>query len=321
MNNKYLPLFLSMCCLSESVAADELCKSTLEYIYVTNEANNTVSTCPLEHGGIIGACTSSNPGSTFSGPSSILVNPTGSLAYVTNYNSNAVSYCPIDNSGTLQTCTSSGGIFNGPSGVAINSSSSFGYVTNFNSNTVSGCTLNSDGSFNTCTSYSDPSFQFPNSIIIDDGNVYVTNSNTSSGSVSICPINPDNSLGACTVDSDSTFHGSAGLAADRLGRYAYVVNGSNLVSPQTVSVCPIQPNGSLGSCAVANSTLFQGVNFGKITVNRSSTRVFLANQYNNYLVSCSIMSNGNLTRCMSLSDPSFDNPQGVAISQPVCIAN
>jgi DNA-binding beta-propeller fold protein YncE len=285
------------------------------FAYVTNFATNTVSTCPIHRGGTLAPCAASNPGFTFSGPGAITLNPTGSIAYVSNYYSNTISVCPINAYGTLETCTASSATFNGPAGITINALGTYAYITNFNNNTVSGCPLNADGSLGACTSFSDATFLYPDSIALNQSGTfaYVTNSNTALGSVSICPVNSDGTLGTCTQDSDSTFHGSAGLAINRLGTFAYIVNGSNHYSPQTVSVCPINSNGSLSACTALNSASFQGVNFGKISLNPANTLAYVANQTNNWISVCPVFLNGNFGDCVSLSDATFSQPQGVAL--------
>ena len=143
----------------------------------------------------------------------------------------------------------------------------------------------------------------------------MTNSNTSAGSVSVCPVHADGTLGACAQDVDPTLHGSAGLALNRTGKFAYVVNGSNEITPQTVSACPIQSDGSLSACTALNSISFQGVNLGKISLDHASKYAYVANQYNNWISVCPVLQNGNFRPCSSLADPTFNQPQGIALDK------
>jgi hypothetical protein len=117
----------------------------------------------------------------------------------------------------------------------------------------------SDGSLSACTAVSgsgpapNPGFNFPEGIgfnapgtIAYIGNVGSTT--TISNYVSICPVT-DGTFGACTVaQGNGTFNFTAstqiGLFISSATQIAYVPNNNST----TVSICPINLDGSLGIC-------------------------------------------------------------------------
>lgn len=121
--------------------------------YVTNTTSNSVSRCPINPNGSFASCIDlGNPGVTFSGLRSIVLNHAKSLAYVANANSNTVSKCPINPDGTFATCVDSGvgAVFSGPREITLNNAESIAYVVNLSNNTVSKCSTNSNGTFTAC---------------------------------------------------------------------------------------------------------------------------------------------------------------------------
>lgn len=145
----------------------------------------------------------------------------------------------------------------------------FAYVTNQGNKTVSICPVNytaTGATLGVCTTSTgndaddNPTFDQTSFIAINSSGTiaYVTNSNQFSpdpdiGSVSICPINSDGSFGACTVSNDPTFINPVGIAINSSNTYAYVA--INSFSPSVsfgVSICPINNDGSFGTCNYIN---------------------------------------------------------------------
>jgi DNA-binding beta-propeller fold protein YncE len=96
--------------------------------------------------------------------------------------------------------------------------------------------------------------------------------NNANNTVSACPINADGTFGTCVASNPgATFHGPTGIAINSQGTFAYVSNSQNVGGNRSVSICPINPDGSLNTCSSYISTLFNGNNFGKIKLNAAST--------------------------------------------------
>jgi hypothetical protein len=92
-------------------------------------------------------------------------------------------------------------------------------------------------------------------------------------------------------------------------RFAYVANFNN----STVSLCPINSNGTLGTCTASNpGTTFSGP--FAITLNAAGTLAYVANDSNNTVSLCPINSNGTLGTCTA-SNPgtTFSGPAGIVL--------
>lgn len=226
--------------------------------YIANFNANTLSICPINSNGSFGTCNTSNGNGTFDHPDGVALDPTNSYVYVTNQNNNTLSICSINNDGSLGTCTVSNGngTFSSPTAVNVqlssDASATYAYIANANS-TVSICPVNT-GSLGTCiTSNGNGTFSLPQGIGVNAAGNFAYIGNFGANTVSICVINSDGSLGTCTITSgNGTFNFSAnqaiGLFMSSLTSYGYTPNDGN----NTVSICPINNNGSLGACVITN---------------------------------------------------------------------
>jgi DNA-binding beta-propeller fold protein YncE len=223
-------------------------------VYVANRGNSTVSICPVNNDGSLGTCTTSSGNGTFNSSNGIALNPQGAFAYVNNFAISTVSICPIIGS-SFGTCTSSNGngTFSNNQSVSVNPAGTFAYVTNAN-NTVSICPIKNDGSFNTCTtSTGNGTFLFPQGVSFNSAGTIAYVGNFTNDTVSICPLNQDGSFGTCTTTTgNGTFNFSAnfviGLFMPSSQHFGYIPNNGN----NTVSICPVNNDGSLGVCTTAN---------------------------------------------------------------------
>jgi DNA-binding beta-propeller fold protein YncE len=189
---------------------------TIAYVGNNTMNSTTISLCPINMDGTLGACTTSNGSGTFNGPFAIAFNNAGSIAYVTNTTGNTVSVCPVNANGSFGTCSMSNGsgTFNGPVAIALNNAGSIAYVTNLSGNTVSVCPVNANGSLGTCsTSNGNNTFQVPEGIALNNAGSFAYVVNLGDSTVSLCPVNIDGSFGTCsTSNGNNTFQSPAGIA-------------------------------------------------------------------------------------------------------------
>jgi 6-phosphogluconolactonase (cycloisomerase 2 family) len=199
-----------------------------------------------------------------------IFNQNNTMLYIANYGSSLVSICPVDANGAIGTCTTSNGngTFNGPNDVVL--SNNYAYIPNNNIGTVSICPIKPDGSFGTCTSTSgNGTITAPLGIDVSTDQKYVYITNAGNSTISSCPINSDGSLGVCGVNAgNGTFsfsnYGTNDLFLTTAG-YAYIVNDNN----NTLSICPVNTDGSLGNCIVNQDSTY---NFSEsITISYGKT--------------------------------------------------
>jgi DNA-binding beta-propeller fold protein YncE len=91
---------------------------------------------------------------------------------------------------------------------------------------------------------------------------------------------------------------------------AYIANSS---PNGPISICPVNADGSLGSCIAATDTSFNIPN--GMVVNSKATILYVTNFGNNTLSLCPINQNGSLGTCtVSPGGGTFDSPDGVALN-------
>jgi hypothetical protein len=233
-------------------------------------------------------------------------------------------YCAFNTGGTLSSCAATGNGFSAPTGIAFYGSS-FAYVTDHANNAVYVCNVMSDGSLSGCVSTGN-SFQNPWQLAINGNTLYATNADTSGGGVTTCTIGGGGALSSCTESPGS---GTAGIAVN--SSFAYVgvgasavdvctvgalgaltgcigtgstfagldgislANGYAYVANQTggtVSVCPVNSNGSLLPCAL--SPIGTGVAPTSVAINGAQAYV---NDLNGNIYLCSVGLGGALGSC------------------------
>jgi 6-phosphogluconolactonase (cycloisomerase 2 family) len=292
-----------------------------QYAYIVN-LTNTLAICPLTNNGAsFGTCITAVDGS-FNAPLSIAFNPKANQAYITNYFGGTVSICPLKNDGSLDTCvatTAGNSIPATPDTIVVNSTSTFAYISGALSNTIAICPLNNDGSLNNCTtSNGNGTFNGATGLALSANNAVLYVANALANNISICPVNPDGSLSTCTVSSgNGTINEPKGISLDARNHLAYIANQSTV--PVTVSVCPLNSNGTFGNlCTLsAGDATFDFSAGWSENLFMSSTKnyAYIPNNGNNTVSICSIASNGSLEVCsVATGNAAFSTPVAVMIN-------
>ncbi|MCD6046438.1 MAG: hypothetical protein K0S08_85 [Gammaproteobacteria bacterium] len=292
------------------------------YAYITsNAADKAIVKCTVdtvENGGTLSNCITTGPslkagslGNAFNNGYSYFSNNKSTSP--TSFN---VSSCSMDpsSSGTLNTsCTNNS--FSLSSGYTLKGiaiSGIYAYIINGSSTTDSGqlevCNISStDGSLSNCTTAVSSGFNDPRSITINNGYAYITN-------------NADNTISTCTVSGSTVSNCSSSNPSSKANAprgittydgYLYFINSSSNASGQVAS-CPINNDGTLGSCSLSGPTSTAG--YQGITIyNRFA---YLVNSNTNRITKCDVDSTtGTLSNCSSTAtDFSFTGYTTVGIS-------
>jgi DNA-binding beta-propeller fold protein YncE len=283
--------------------------------FITNFANNTLSVCQIDADASLKNCIVLQDPS-FNAPAGVTLNAAGVFLDVANFNDNSVSICPLNANGIIGRCSrQQDPTYNGPVSIKSNFVINFVYITNYNNDTVSACPITSPGVIGSCTAFSQ-SFAGPNTVALNTEGTFAYVTNHGNNTVSVCPILPNGLFGTCiAVNPGATFNGPTGIIINTQGTFAYISNSMNIGGNRSVSVCPINSDGSLGTCNPFVSPLFNGDNFGKIGINPASTFLYVVNQGNNSVSICSLNSNGAIGTCsQELANGTLDSPQGINIS-------
>ena len=163
------------------------------HVYVTNQADGTLSEFAIN--GSNGALTavSGSPFPVGTGPRAVIVDPSDSYVYVANATSNTLSgyngeYTTGDASGAITAISGSPyGTGSNPNSVAVDPLDNFLYVANEGSNDISAYSLGAGGSLTALTSSPFAAGDEPSALAVDPTGsfLYVANS---SGTVSVFAI-------------------------------------------------------------------------------------------------------------------------------------
>lgn len=235
---------------------------TFAYIHNITPHPNTISICPLNSNGTLGTC-SVQSGSAFTGSA---INVTPQNLYILNSTNLpiTISVCLINADGSIGSCSvtpTPGVVFNNPSGIVFSANHSIAYISDIISQSVTICTVGANGLFTSCSD-SGITFSAPVGLSVSaNGNtLYIVNNKPSPRveTVNNCSINADGTLGVCTTNSgNGTFsfptglHGQVASFAASNG-VLYVPNAGN----NTASACPINSDGTLGTCTVITNSGF-----------------------------------------------------------------
>jgi hypothetical protein len=311
------------------------------YAYVSNSTiPGTISMCPMT-GDVLGACTAfTDPNNTLEAPSTIALNSAGTWAYITNDFSTGgvsagVSTCPITNGQFSGGCTQYlfPGIFNEPSAIALNNAGTKAYVTNANGNTVSVCTINSPGVIVSCidsgvgTTY----FMNPVGIMVNNAGTMAYIANGGSGgspaaTVALCQISSTTGeFTSCSNQTSNsisvTFTDLGGIALNTLGTMGYITSTTFDSSTANVYGCPINPNGTFGTCFNAGNTTFNSFTAPQgIVLNSAGNTAYVADaSYNSFTLSAVLTCpidpvTGIFKTCAVDTDSTFTAPQGITLN-------
>ena len=288
-------------------------KFDIRFAYITNRGitvnDNTgqsqLSVCPIVNG-VFTPCTAQTLDS-FTDPSGILLNASGTTAYIINTSSDTLSQCTLNN-GSVVSCDTISGILHNSTSHAFGPTGSL-YVTNNVLNTVTICTVDtSTGEIMTddCTP-SETLFFGPTGIAVPKlgATAYIVNSTTHT--VSVCSLLSHGLIDTCTdVNPNTTFSTPSAIAVDEGNARAYILNTGN----NTVSVCIIA-NRTLASCrAYSDETLDNPVG---IVLNRAGTMAYLTNANTNAISECPV-GDGVFGPCTLITDPTFGIVSGITLS-------
>lgn len=286
--------------------------AVVAFIYVTNEVagNNTVTYCPVNADGSLGLCLITGNG--LIQPAFIALNNTNTIAYVANSSAGSISLCPINEDGSFGTCSPTGTIFAPPMfGLALNPANTFAYLSEYNIGTVRKCTINADGTFGVC-SLAAPGFQNPLGIAFNSSGTkaYIANNGIIGASISLCNISGGGTLFGCTLIGNG-INGPQGIVLNNTNTFAWITTAGG-----TVFYCPVNPDGTFGTCADTNAAnLF--IDPVGIALNFTNTIAYIANFTASTLSECPINSNGTFGICTTTAGPpaGFAGPFGVAINR------
>ncbi len=208
------------------------------------------------------------------------VNGSGSVAF---------GYSYLDDSGTAQT---------GNASIAYASIPGFLYITGVTQGNVSSCALSGvDGSVSSCTVAATgfSATNAPSGIAFSGNFVYIT-PGAAATDVDVCPVNSDGSLGCLTPAKVATsfvpptYSSAAPDALAVSGGYLYVTDADN----PYVYNCPINSDGSLGTCNSSNVGTVDTL----IGIAVTATNAYMVDINGANLSTCTVSSvDGSLSAC------------------------
>jgi trimeric autotransporter adhesin len=215
-----------------------------EYVYVTNQNDNTVSEYVISAGGALTLIATVAAGSE---PNAVAADPMGRYVYVANWADGTISEYAIGTGGTLSGIGTIAAGTN-PSSITVDTTGQYVYVANLGSNTVSEYTIGTGG---TLTSLGNVAAAgSPISVSVDPTGNYAYVADETGNLVSEYSIGTGgqlSSLGTVATGSDPQY-----LTVDPTGRYAYAANWNDAtISEYTVnSDGTLTPIGTIptGSC-------------------------------------------------------------------------
>lgn len=234
--------------------------------------------------------------------------------------SNVVSICPVSQAGAISTGSCSTGYT--ATGFSRGIVMSAGYL--YNIDTTSGiipCTINASNGILSCATAIGSGFSSPRGMAIDNAFLYITNSTGGTGSILICPLsttNPEILSSPCTSSTAGGFTDApSGIAV--YNNYLYFVNNA-FSGPGTgnnggiVTSCPINSNGSLGSCNNAGVPVILFTNAGPNGIAVYNGYVYITDLTNG-IVYCKLSSDGHVdgNSCATTGNVTFKKPVGISI--------
>jgi 6-phosphogluconolactonase (cycloisomerase 2 family) len=290
-------------------------QSNPQYAYIANRGNATVTVCPVENDGTFGSCQASSGNGTFDGPTAITTNTLGTVLYVVNNFNSTVSVCPISSEGVIGTCTASsaGGTLSAPNTIAIEPAGNYLYVSNAGTGNLTICQLDYAGAIGTCQSEiyegnSGATFNQLGSLIY-----YIAGDRTY---VEYCSLNADGTYNEpCSSSTASgTLVNALGISFNNSYQFLYFA----VTNDSTLSVCPINSDGSLGTCFIDNGGgTFDFPVGGKTGPFMTSSTGFgyIPNGLTNTISICTIQDDGSLDSCgTDNADNTLNNPRSIVIT-------
>jgi 6-phosphogluconolactonase (cycloisomerase 2 family)/urocanate hydratase len=204
-----------------------------EYVYVTNQNDNTVSEYVIGAGGALNLIGTAATGGE---PNAVATDPLGRYVYVANWADGTISEYAVGTDGTL---SGIGTIASGtnPASLTVDTTGQYVYVANLGSNTVSQYAIGTGGVLTSLGNVA--AAGSPISVRVDPTANYVYVADETGNSVSEYSIGPGGlltSLGTVATGNDPQF-----LTVDPTGRYAYAANWNDA----TISEYTVQSDGTL----------------------------------------------------------------------------
>ena len=252
--------------------------------------------------------------------------------------------CPLNSKGFCLFSVSN----TSPAMVQIQFKSIYAYVVN-TYGTVSICSVSQNGSsFSACMTTTAPdstgntALNYPDAIALNPTQTmaYIGNGSPLTGlnacpngevSIAICPINIDGSFATCTTACDPTFIYNTGLAFSPDGKYLYVsnYNVSTCGKPGQlpcgwVSICPVNPDGTLAPCSMSNGPNNETIDFGYAgfvgvqKASNGSTFLYTTANENQLTIAMCLISGGIISDCQAtnydLTTMNIQTPQGISFN-------
>ena len=228
---------------------------------------------------------------------------------------NDIQYCPLNSNGSVGTCTQQTNAFttprSGQSSVAYNG---YLYIVGGNGggtlqNDIQYCPLNSNGSVGTCTQQTNKftTARMQHSSIVYNGYLYIvggydgssTCTNNVCNDIQYCPLNSNGSVGTCTQQTNAFTTGRYSHASVEYNGYLYIIGGNDGVSSTRLSdiqYCPINSNGSVGSCIDKNNAFTIGRS-GLSSLVYNGNIFIIGGNLSNDIQYCPVNANGSVGAC------------------------
>ena len=257
-------LAILLWCMAGCSSANNNATSGVSYLYVTAQANTTISayTVTQSTGGLTTVGSALPTGTV---PSAIAVTPTGSALFVANTGSNNISTYTINSDGSLTGVSGVTATGSTPMGLAVDSGGKFLFVANQGSSSISVFSINgttltpAPGSpFTTIpTGLSYPNGTLPAAVAVSSSGKFLYVANQLANFVSAFSINSTSGaltpLGVPFYDDGQI--SPSGLAVTPNGAFLYVANaGANSNNISAYAICdnvvttcanPNTPDGTL----------------------------------------------------------------------------
>jgi DNA-binding beta-propeller fold protein YncE len=267
----------------------------LEYAYVANQNDGTVSAFSIGGGGGLTLIGTVPAGSE---PNAVAVDPTGRYVYVANWNDGTISEYAVGSDGSLTgigTATAGGE----PASITLDTTGHYVYVANLASNTVSEFAIGTAGVLTALGSV--PAAGQPISIVADPAGNYLYVADQSGNLVSAYSIGAGGLL--TSIGTAATGSNPQSVSVDPSGRYAYVANWND----QTVSEYTVNGDGTLTSIG----TIATGGCPETVTVDPSGRYAYVENYCSNTVSEYSIGTGGVLSAIGTV--PTGNNPWFITI--------
>jgi hypothetical protein len=176
-----------------------------------------------------------------------------------------IQYCPIDPSThTVGTCVQQTSAFIG-GGRYLHASAVYnGYLyivggyTSAYQNDIQHCPLNANGSVGTCVQQTSAftTARTDLSVVISNGYVYIIggyDGTTYYNDIQYCPINANGSVGTCVQQTSAFTTARFNHTSVVSQGYLYVIGGATPTLQNDIQYCPLNANGSVGTCVQQTS--------------------------------------------------------------------